>query len=136
MTKIMLGVGAAMMAAIVGLGVVIWFKDGKIEDLNKDVATEQANNVTLRGEIKFQNESIISLEVQRALDQDQIKRLQENFTTIQVKRDKAVANLNSWRTRLEEEGLKRPKVVARAARKAINQNMTLACKASGGCQDE
>lgn len=75
--KIAAGMGVALV--VMGGAFYVYFKSSQneIQTLNRNNATLAANNATLQGEIKAQNESILRLEASRAADQETVLRLTE-----------------------------------------------------------
>lgn len=122
---------AAVAAVMLVMGVIITFLWSENGQLQTDLATERANvqtakdalndqkieNVKLRKDFEAQGRRLTDLD-------DQVKEWGDLYAEKE-------RELNAWRGRLEAETLKRPEVVGRAARRAINRSLLDAEQATG-----
>lgn len=80
-TYILIGAGVL----IIGMGIIVKFQYSEIQTLNQNIATERANTRILKSEIVEQNESIIRLSDQRALDQVDIVELSDKLSDLRLR---------------------------------------------------
>lgn len=121
MTKIFLGIsGILIVLLLVAFGVIRW-QHGKIEDLNRDIATEKANVSTLKGSVKDLNDTIDLMDKQRADDQAKILKLGNELNDAKVKRDEAFNKLNAVRSGLRDRAIKNPSVLSDRATSATER---------------
>ena len=112
----------AVLLIMSGMAATIWFQKREIRSLNRAVATEQANvkiekanaEVAKKAAIEA-NDETKKLLARRGEDQRELGAVQEALKRVAVERDDNRARLDSWRSRLETETLKRPEVVEQAA---------------------
>jgi uncharacterized coiled-coil protein SlyX len=130
-----MGLSKFLGAIIIILGMIVFFLYQENAGLHEDLSTERANvkiatdalqeqriaNVELRADFRNQANEIDELDAQ-------IKEWGELY-------DQKEQELNSWRSRLEQDTLRRPEVVRRAARRAINRSLRDAELATGSDQD-
>lgn len=125
----------AVFALLIALGIAsgaVYFQQSRIEVLNQNVATARADVATARAVVERQQQDMKRLSDRRDKDQIALTALQVRLSGIRTERDAARARLDSWRGKLDVETIKRPAVVARAARIALNRSMRRAYKATGG----
>lgn len=82
---VMMGMAAVI---LIGGGLGYWYyKDSQstIQQLNKNIATLEANAVTLQDNITELNGSVLTLEKQRKVDQVKINKLSNEYTTSRKK---------------------------------------------------
>jgi hypothetical protein len=123
---------AAVIIALGGLAIGLAYRHytGLVDDkarLTADLAAERADREADRR--TFQETQAQNLKTIAAL-QDEAKHNAQVLADYTIKmeriteqRDRAHAQLDKWRSTLEAETIKRPAVVARAARIAINHSM-------------
>lgn len=128
---------------IIGLGIalaiasgIIYWQYAHIEQLNKDVATERANVVTAKTEIKGLNDNILLLEELREQDQEAMDNLGKEVNRVEEERNEAKTKLDAFRARINRVSLRKPGLVGRAASRASNKLFRDFHTATGGTPDQ
>lgn len=108
------------LTAIMGAGLAIAIAFGGYQyqraeryEVERDVAI--ANTQVLKGEIAAQNQRIESYVAEVATNLVQISYHEDRANKAEAERDRELADINAWRTKLNAEIKNRPKVVSRAA---------------------
>ena len=114
-----------LIVILVGSGIGAWYfnyTQGKIEKLNKDLATSQANEITLKQNIELQNNSILLLEKKRAGDQRTVNELSTKFNKSQAEVD--VLNKKLRVNRLKNLTLAKPRLIENIINKGSKKVMS------------
>lgn len=114
-----LGIHGYIYAALVTLLIVAtgaaYLMFGKIEDLNKDIATLEANVAQVEQVNKSLNDTIDQMQDQREEDQRLITELSANINKVTIEKDEAISRLNGYRNRLSGLATKKPGLIGRRA---------------------
>ena len=131
-----------VLLVVSGMAATIWFQHREVRNLNRAVATEKANVVIEKANTTRAMQAAVEAETEtkkllarRSEDQRELGLVQGALKKVEAERDENRARLDSWRSRLEAETLKRPEVVERAARIGIERTMKRACQVTGGCPE-
>lgn len=116
---------------IVVLGLAAYLLYGETQDLREALATERSNVVVLQRAVQDRDAAIKDLELQRVRDEAALQRMNDQMIDANRDLSEATARYNRVRSTLDAETLKRPEVVGRAARIAIDRSMRAVESATG-----
>jgi len=111
---------ALLVLLLASAGVNYW-QNGKIEQLNRDVATERANVQTAKDAHATQLKENADLREKWGRENEKNKFLAKEKNEAAKQFSEATAKLNSYRSRLENAASKKPALVGRLATRATQR---------------
>lgn len=128
-------IAAAVAAVLFVMGGIIWFLWNENGSLKTSLATEVANVTRVKEALTEQRVEYVKLHSDFKNQANQLGELDLQIKEMGELYAEKERQLNAWRSHLEAETLRRPEVVRRAARRALNRSLRDAEQATGSPAD-